>query len=54
MKITYRHVGAVFENAKRDTGETFLSIRLDYPVGVTELVAFRPRAHDEEEPDVVE
>ena len=41
-KTTYRRVGAVFENTKRDTGETFLTLKLDFPVGVTELVAFQP------------
>ena len=40
-QTAYRRVGAVFENAKKDTGETFLSIRLDFPVAVTELVAFQ-------------
>ena len=42
-KTTYRRVGAVFENTKTDTGETFLSIKLDFPVAVTELVAFQPK-----------
>ena len=42
-KTAYRRVGAVFENAKRDTGETFLSIKLDFPVGATDLVAFQPK-----------
>ena len=50
-KTTYRRVGAVFENTRRDTGETFLSIKLDFPVGATELVAFQPRPRDEEEGD---
>ncbi len=51
-RTTYRRVGAVFENARRETGETFLSIKLDFPVGATELVAFPPRPRDEEDPDV--
>ena len=42
-KTTYRRVGAVFENTKAETGEAFLSIKLDFPVAVTELVAFQPR-----------
>ena len=46
---SYRRVGAVFENTKTDTGETFLSIKLDFPVAVTELVAFQPKARDAEE-----
>ena len=39
-KTSYRRVGAVFENHRRDTGEVVLSIKLDFPVGATELVAF--------------
>ena len=50
-KTTYRRVGAVFENTRRDNGETVLSIKLDFPVGATELVAFPPRPRDAEEPD---
>ena len=46
----YRRVGAVFENTRRDTGETFLSIKLDFPVAVTELVAFQPSQRDGEPP----
>lgn len=46
----YRRVGAVFENTRRDTGETFLSIKLDFPVAVTELVAFKPSPCDGEPP----
>ena len=51
QKTTYRRVGAVFENIRRDTGETILSIKLDFPVGAAELVAFQPRPRDEEEGD---
>ena len=46
---SYRRVGAAFENTRRDTGETFLSIKLDFPVGVTELVAFQPKGRDDDE-----
>lgn len=45
-KISYRRVGAIFENTRRETGEIFLSIKLDFPVAVTELVAFPPREED--------
>ncbi len=48
-QTSYRRVGAVFENTKNDTGETFLSIKLDFPVAVTELVAFQPKAREAEE-----
>ena len=47
-KTSFRRVGAVFENTRKETGETFLSIKLDFPVAVTELVAFQPKAADEE------
>ncbi|MFG6527966.1 hypothetical protein [Sulfitobacter sp. M23508] len=48
-KTSYRRVGAVFENRKTDNGEVFLSIKLDFPVGVTELVAFQPKPKGTEE-----
>ncbi|MDU9005412.1 hypothetical protein [Sedimentitalea todarodis] len=50
-KTTYRRVGAVFENTKRDTGETYLSIKLDFPIAVTELVAFQPKSREGEDAD---
>ena len=53
-KTTYRRVGAVFQNVKSDTGETYLSVRLDFPVGATELVAFLPRAKDEDSEPLTE
>lgn len=48
-KTSFRRVGAVFENTKSETGETFLSIKLDFPVGVTELVAFQPKPKGNED-----
>lgn len=48
----FRRVGAVFENTRRETGETFLSIKLDFPVAVTELVAFRPTPRGEDQPPI--
>ena len=47
-QTSFRRVGAVFENT-RDNGEVFLSIKLDFPVGVTELVAFPPKSDGEDE-----
>lgn len=49
-QTTFRPVGAIFENTKTDTGETLLSIKLDFPVGVTDLVALRPKAQGEDSP----
>ena len=49
-QTTFHRVGAVFENTKNDTGEIFLTIKLDFPVGVTELVAFLPKAQGADSP----
>ena len=48
----FRRVGAVFENTRQNTGETFLSIKLDFPVGVTELVAFQASPKDGDQPPI--
>ena len=45
-KTHYTKVGALFENVRQDTNETFYKLVLDFPVGVTELLAFPPRASD--------
>ena len=42
-------MGALFENHKRDTGEVYYTIRLDFPVGATEMVAFQPKPKDDGE-----
>ncbi len=44
-KTSFRRVGAAFENRNRD-GETFLTVKLDFPVGATELVCFLPKAKE--------
>ncbi|MBB5224509.1 phage terminase large subunit-like protein [Amaricoccus macauensis] len=49
----FRRVGAIFENARRETGEVFLSVKLDFPVAVTELVGFPPRPEDDPASDEV-
>ncbi|WP_282610838.1 hypothetical protein [Pelagibius sp. Alg239-R121] len=43
----FGHVGAVFENSRRDTGETFLNANPEIPVGATELVVSQPKADGE-------
>ena len=43
-KTRYSRVGAMFENTSRKTGETYYAIKLDFPIGVTDLVAFTPQA----------
>jgi len=50
-RTKYTPVGSVFENT-RENGETILSIKLDFPVAVTELVAFEPKSKDEKDPVV--
>ena len=45
-KTHYTKVGALFENVNQATGETFYKLKLDFPVGVTELLAYPPRASD--------
>ncbi len=44
----YRRVGALFENVSRETGEVFYRMRMDFPVGATEMLAFPPRAGEDE------
>lgn len=50
-RTKYTTVGSVFENT-RENGEKVLSIKLDFPVGATELVAFEPKSKDEKDPVV--
>ena len=50
-KTSYRRVGAIFQNQRKGSDETLLQVRLDFPVGVTELVAFPPRSGDIVEED---
>ena len=45
QKTRYTRVGTIFENTRED-GSTCLSVKLDFPVGATEMVAFEPRAKD--------
>ena len=46
----FTKVGAAFVNTRKDTGEEFLSIKLNFPIGATELVAFLPKQGDDEPP----
>lgn len=39
-KVTFRRVGAMFRNHRNDGGEEFFSLKLDFPVAVSELVMF--------------
>ena len=42
----YPRVGVMFRNTHRETGDEMFSLKLDFPVGVTELVAFPPKDRD--------
>lgn len=48
-RTSYRIVGTLFENHRRGTAEVYHTIKLDFPVGVTEMVAFPPRAKPDSE-----
>lgn len=43
-KTRYPRVGAMFANHRKETGEVVYAIKLDFPVGATELVAFAPKS----------
>lgn len=45
-KTRYQRVGVLFENTRQGTVEKLFSIKLDFPVGATELVAFTPKSND--------
>jgi len=53
-KRRYTRVGAMFENTRKDTGEVFYSIKLDFPVAVDELVAFAPKAKTGDNEEVID
>ena len=48
-KTRYPRVGVLFENHNRESGEVYYTIKLDFPVGVTEMIAFPPKPRDEGE-----
>lgn len=45
----YQRVGTIFENT-RDDGTKVLSVKLDFPVGATELVGFEPKDNGDDHP----
>lgn len=49
----FQRVGVMFRNTRRDDGMEFFSLKLDFPVAVSELVAFPPSAKEGED-DVTE
>ena len=49
--VRYPRVGALFENHNRTTGEVFYTIKLDFPVGAVEMVAFPPKPKEDDVPN---
>ena len=47
-KTRFTKVGVLFENRK-ENGEVIYNLKLDFPVGVTELVMFAPKEKEESE-----
>ena len=45
-RTRYTRVGVMFENVRRDTGEPWYKLQLDFPVGAQELLAFPPRTDE--------
>lgn len=41
-RTRYPRVGALFQNFRRETGEVYFTVKLDFPVGATEFIAFAP------------
>ena len=48
-KTRFQRVGAMFRNTRRDTGEEFYQLKLDFPVAVSELVMFPPNSREPQE-----
>lgn len=46
-KTRYNRVGVMFQNTRKD-GSTIYSLKLDFPVGATELVAFPPKTDSDD------
>jgi len=42
----YPSVGVMLENRSHETDEKYFTIRLDFPVGATELLAFPPKERE--------
>ena len=47
----YPRVGVMFRNHNRETGEEYFTVKLDFPVGATELLAFPPKAREAQAAD---
>ncbi|WP_299969346.1 hypothetical protein [uncultured Roseobacter sp.] len=48
-RTRFQRVGVMFQNARRDTGEVFYTLKLDFPVAVHELVMFPPNSNAPED-----
>lgn len=47
----YPRVGVLFRNHNNETGEEYFTIKLDFPVGATELLAFPPKEREAQAAD---
>ncbi|KRS10172.1 MULTISPECIES: hypothetical protein [Roseobacteraceae] len=45
-RTRFQRVGAMFRNTRNGGGSEFFSLKLDFPVAVSELVMFPPSAKD--------
>ena len=48
-RTRFQRVGAMFRNTRGADGSEFFSLKLDFPVGVHELVMFPPSAKEPQE-----
>lgn len=48
-RTRFQRVGAMFRNARGADGSEFFSLKLDFPVAVSELVMFPPSSKEPQE-----
>ena len=48
-RTRFQRVGAMFRNTRNGDGSEFFSLKLDFPVGVQELVMFPPSSKEPQE-----
>ncbi len=48
-RTRFQRVGAMFRNTRNGDGSEFFGLKLDFPVGVQELVMFPPSSKEPQE-----
>lgn len=48
-RTRFQRVGAMFRNTRNEDGSEFFSLKLDFPVAVSELVMFSPSSREPQE-----